>query len=81
MTTFIKTKFEKSDDHNISKLIYLSIIIAKFTKKDNYFICKMSKINMLKIDTWTFGHNYRVAALSTLYLIAKGIIPNNSNMH
>ena len=49
MTTFIKTKFKKSDDqtdidkyrvtaniteyHIISKLIFLSIIIAKFIKE------------------------------------------------
>ncbi len=27
---------------------------------------KMSKIKMFKMDVWTFGHNYRVAQLSTL---------------
>ena len=70
-TTFIKTKLKKSDDqtninkyrvtaniteyHNISKLIFLRIIIAKFMKKLQLFhvknVCKMSKINMFK---WTY---------------------------
>ena len=74
MTTFIQTKFKKSDDqtniykhkvaaniteyHIISKLIFLTIIIQKFTVK----------INMIKWTYGHFGHNYRVAALSTLYI-------------
>ena len=56
MTTFIKTKFKKSDDqtniervtaniteyHIISKLIFLRIIIPKFMKKWQLFHVKMS---------------------------------------
>ena len=34
----------------------------------------MSKINMFKMDAGLFGHNYRVATLSTLYLTVLGII-------
>ena len=63
MTTFIKLKFKKSDDqtnidayrvtanitgyHNISKLIFLRIIIPKFMKKRRIFhvknVCKNVK--------------------------------------
>ena len=35
---------------------------------------KMSKINKFKLTYGLFGHNYRVAALSTLYLTVLGII-------
>ena len=28
----------------------------------------MKKINILKMDKWTFDHNYSVASLSTFYL-------------
>ncbi len=35
---------------------------------------KMSKINKFKYTYGLFGHNYRVAALSTLYLTVLGII-------
>ena len=35
---------------------------------------KMSKINKFKLTYGLFGHNYRVAALSTLYLTVIGII-------
>ncbi len=54
MTTFMKTKFNKSDDqsnidkyraaanitiyHIISKLIFLRILILKFMEKINYFL-------------------------------------------
>ncbi len=34
----------------------------------------MSKIKMFKMDVWAFGHNYRVATLTTLYLTVLGII-------
>ncbi len=74
MTTFIKTKFEKSDDHNISKLIFLSIIIAKFMKKGQLFHVKCQKSRCLKWTYGIFGHNYRVGALSTLYLTVLEII-------
>ena len=38
------------------------------------YVCKMSKINKFKWMYGLFGHNYRVAALSTLYLTVSGII-------
>ena len=70
MTTFIKTKLNKLDNqtnidkyrvnaniteyHNISKLIFLRIIITKFIEKRQLFhvkdYVKMSKINMFKMD-------------------------------
>ncbi len=34
----------------------------------------MSKINMFKTYVWTFGENYKVAILTTLYLTVSGII-------
>ena len=47
MIGFIKTKVKKSDDHNISKLIFLRLIIAKFIIKGLLFhekkVCKIFK--------------------------------------
>ena len=64
MTTFIKTKFKKSDDHtNIDNILFHVKIYVK-----------MSKISKFK---WTYGlfvHNYLVAALSALDLTVFGII-------
>ena len=90
MTTFIKTKVNKSDDqtnkekyraaaniteyHIISKIIFRRIIIPKFMKKRQLFRVKNVKINMFKMDVLTFSHNCRVATLSTLYLTVSGII-------
>ncbi len=58
----------------ISKLIFFRI---KFIKKGNYFISKMnvnmSKTNMFKWTYGLLGHNYRVAAVSTLYLPILGV--------
>ena len=58
----------------ISKLIFLRIIIPKFMMRRQPFHVKMSKINKFKWTYGLFGHNYRVAALSTLYLNVLGII-------
>ena len=60
MTTFIKTKFNKSDDQRNNDNTEYQI----HGKKGIYF---MSKINKFKLTYGLFGHNYRVAALSTLY--------------
>ena len=60
MRTFIKTKFKKSDDKtnidkyrvkaNITKLIFLRIIIPKFMNIRKLFhVCKNVKIGL-----WTF---------------------------
>ena len=84
MTAFIKTKLKRSNDetsidkyrvaaniteyHIISKIIFLRLIIQKFMKKKRLFHVKMSKINIFKWMYGLFGHNYRVAALSKLYL-------------
>ncbi len=64
MTTFIKTNFKTSDDHtnidkyrvpaniteyhNISKLIFLTIIIAKYMKNGQVFHVKCQKSTCLK---------------------------------
>ncbi len=63
MTTFIKTKFNKSDDqiyiHKyrvaiISKLIFRRIIMPKFFKIRKLFHVKKICLKMFKIDVWTF---------------------------
>ena len=70
MTSFIKTKFKKSDDqtnidnyrvtaniteyHIISKLIFPRIITPKLLKARQLFHVKMSRINMFKMEVWTF---------------------------
>ncbi len=63
MALFIKTKFKKSDDQtNIDKY--------RVAADEAIISCK-------KCSKWTyglFGHNYRVAALSTLYLTVLWII-------
>ena len=46
----------------------------KSMEKKQLFYVKMSKINKFKWTYWLFGHNYRVAALSTFYLTVIGII-------
>ena len=76
MTTFIKTKLNKSDDQtNIDNIEQLQILqnIKIHGKKGIYFMekmyVKMSKINKYKLTYGLFGHNYRVAAFSTLYLL------------
>ncbi len=53
--------------HIISKLIFFRIIIPKFIKMKIYVKCQISTI-MFKWTYGLFGHNYRVAMLSTLYL-------------
>ena len=82
MTIFIKAKLRKSDDQtNIDKyrseLIFLRTIFPEFMMIRLLFNVKMyvqiSKINICIL----FGHNYRVATLSTLYLTVLRInIPN-----
>ena len=63
MTTFINTKFKKSDDQtNIDKYR----VTANITEYHN-----ISKLIFLRI---IFGQNYRVATLSTFYLTVSGII-------
>ncbi len=90
LTKFIKAKVKKleaktnidkyrvaaniTEYHIASKLIFLRLIIQNFMKKRRLFHVKMSKINMFKWTCGLFGHNYRVAALSTLYLTVSGII-------
>ena len=90
MTTFIKMKFKKSDDHTnidkyrvaanitkyhiISKLILLRIIIPKFMKIRQLFHVNISKSTCLIWIYRLFGHNYRVTTLSTVYLNVWGII-------
>ncbi len=85
MTTFIKTKFQKSDDqmnidkyaelaniteyHIISKLIFFRIIISKFKNMRQIFHAKDVKINMFRKDVWTFW-----SQLSICY--AFYIVPN-----
>ncbi len=70
MKTYAQSKFKKSDDqtnidkyrvaaniteyHIISKLIFLRITIPKFIKIRQLFRVKISKINMLNMDVWTF---------------------------
>ena len=70
MTTCIKAKLKKSDDQtNIYKYDRVAANITEYQK-----YVKMAK---WKGSLWTyglFGHNYRVAALSTLYLTVLGII-------
>ena len=41
------------------------------------FRVEMSKVNMFKIDVWTFGHNYQVATPYTLYINVLGIITSS----
>ncbi len=64
--------------HMISKLIFRRIIILKSMMITQLFhakmYVKMSKINVFKIDLWTFGHNYIVATLSTFYQTVSAIV-------
>ena len=46
-------------------------------KERRFFHVKMSKNNIFKWTYELYGHNYRVAALSTLYLTVLGIIISN----
>ncbi len=67
-------KFNKSDDQTNSDKINL----PKFIEKRQLFhvtnFCEKSKINKFKWTYGLFGHNYRVATLSTFHLTVLGII-------
>ena len=86
MTTFIKTKFKKSDNqtnidkykvaanitvyHIISKLIFLRIIIPKFMKIRQLFHLKNVKINMLKVGQ----RDFLVTIIELLRFLKKTVI-------
>ena len=87
MTIFIKTKFQQirwSDEYwqyrVAANITEYQNNIPKFMEKKqlfhvkNHMYVKMSKINEFKCTYGLFGHNYRVAALSKLYLTVLWII-------
>ncbi len=55
------------DKYRISQLYDKEIILCGNK-------CKISKINMFKLDVQTFSRNYRVATLSSFYPTLSGII-------
>ena len=66
MTTFIKMKFNKSDDQtNIDNICRVAANIKELKK----MYVKMSKINKLKWTYELFGHHYRVAFYIVPYCI------------
>ncbi len=65
-------------DSNLENLNCPEINIKKTWLQDNHSLKKLCqnirKIIIYKMNEWTFGKDYKVAGLSTLYLTISGVI-------